>query len=234
MNCIKYLLVTSLFLLSIAVTRAQDVPVTQEETITRTSHDRVNLTEKYSVLKSDKKTKQGVYQAYDDGPFAKTVLIAMGKYDHGKKVGVWHYFGKDGSVQQHYDFTHDKLLYTLPDSTTKCTYDIKPLATDTLTCPIKIGGTNYGYHDFIIANYDAAKNDMRENGHGQYLLSHILDIGADGKLASYQLAITADGFKKVYNIKLESLSEDDLLFVPATLNRKPVASIITLETVEQR
>jgi hypothetical protein len=227
MSNIKYSLLTLLLFILTFVARAQ------EETVARTSRDRVNITEKFNVLKSDKKTKQGLYQAYYDAPYSKTTLAASGMYDRGKKVGVWHYYGRDGSIVQHYDFTQNKLLYTIPDTVTKCTFDANITATDTLTRPVKIG-EGYGYFDFMVARYDGPNKDMQQNGHATYILTHNLSVDTNGMLTNYQLIITADNFKQVYNIKSDALFEDDLLFVPATLNHKPIASTLSLVTVSKR
>lgn len=231
MQNIKYHLLTLLLFILVSIVKAQDT-TPPEETVTRTNRDRVNITEKFSVLKNDKKTKQGLYQAYYDNPFSKTMLAASGMYNHGKKIGVWHYYGRNGTVVQHYDFTHNKLLYTLPDTVTKYTFDTPINATDTLTRPVKIGG-GYGYFDFLMAHYDAVLKDMHEHGRVKYSLKHILSIDASGKVTTYQILLTADDFKQVYDIKLDTLFEDDLLFVPATLNKKPIASKVFLITMSE-
>lgn len=231
MQNIKRSLLTLLLFISAGIAKAQDI-APQEETVKRTNRDRVNITEKFNVLKSDKKTKQGLYQAYYDSPMSKTTLAASGMYDHGKKIGVWHYYGRNGSIIQHYDFTHNKLLYTIPDTVTKCTFDANITAADTLTRPIKVGDS-YGYFDFVMANYDAVLKDMHEHGRVKYMLKHILTIDASGKLTAYQILLTADDFKQIYDIKLDTLFEDDLLFVPATLNKKPITSKVYLITTSE-
>jgi hypothetical protein len=232
MQNIKYHILTLLLFISVGLVKAQD-SAPPEETVARTNRDRVNITEKFNVLKSDKKTKQGLYQAYYDGMYSKTTLAASGMYDHGKRIGVWHYYTRQGTLIQHYDFTHHKLLYTIADTVTKYTYDAQLKETDSLSRPIRIGS---GYADYcmIMCNYPQVSEGMHKHGGGLYNLNHILNIDADGKLTAYRIVLTTDdGFKQTYNIALETLPEDELLFVPATLNHKPIPSTITIRSTSQ-
>lgn len=96
---------------------------------------KLNLKETFSVLKSDKKIKQGVYKAatpFNDAPFCEGYyknnlkdslwvylgygrkILASGYYKGDKRVGNWKTYNFDGSLKLKYDFTNNKLIYLSP------------------------------------------------------------------------------------------------------------------------
>jgi hypothetical protein len=203
---------------------AQDtVKATGPELIERTNDPSSNIHEKYTVLKTDKKVKHGLFQAFYNG---KT-LVAAGKYDNGVKTGVWRYFNEWGSANQVYSYTNKKLIYNKKADTAFVQFDFdgKINATDTLTYPVKIGGSMYGYRFIVEAVVKKFSLDMRSAGTTtEYRCVHILSIDANGALTRWQLLATNAGFKKLYEVPMDQLKEEDKLFVPATQNGKPVPS----------
>jgi len=90
--------------------------------------------ESYEVLKSDRKIRHGHYQQklndkiLDDGYYKNGLkdslwqgfnlngtLISTGVYKADQQVGEWNFYNKKGVLEQIYDFTDQKLVYSLSD-----------------------------------------------------------------------------------------------------------------------
>jgi len=199
-----------------------------QETVERTNKPNDAIKEKFTVLKSDKNVKQGLFQAF----FHDTLMVASGRYDNGKKVGIWRYYSSNGSIDQRYDHTNQKLIYvTRPDTAfLQFNLDVKVEATDTLTAPVKVGGNSYGYMYIFYGRIDEFAKDIHDiKTPATYHCLQILSVGADGILKEWQMLATADGLKKLYNVSIDKLADDDKLFVPATLNGKSVASKVYIK-----
>jgi len=71
----------------------------------------LQITEKFTVLKNEKKIRQGSYEKYLIFPQKnKNILIEKGEYENNKKVGVWTYFDKKGNISLQYSFDNDSVL----------------------------------------------------------------------------------------------------------------------------
>ena len=69
------------------------------------------ITEKLSVLKSDKKIRHGSYEKYlYISNFNKNILLEKGQYDNNKKVGIWTYYELNGDTTLQYCFDNDSIL----------------------------------------------------------------------------------------------------------------------------
>ncbi|WP_295653497.1 hypothetical protein [uncultured Mucilaginibacter sp.] len=199
------------------------------ETVTRTNNPSTDIQEKFTVLKADKKVNQGLFQAF----FHEKILVASGRYDHGVKVGTWRYNSIKGIIDQAYDYTNNKVIFARKPDTSfaRFEFDTKISDTDSLTYPIKLGGNFYGYWFLIDARIDQFIKDMHNEGMSkEYICTHILNVGADGILTRWQLLVISKNFKKLYEIQLDKLSDDDKLFIPATQNGKPVGSNVYVKT----
>jgi len=203
-----------------------------QETILETGKYAPGITEQYHVLKSDPKIKHGIYQAF----LNKKTVIASGMYNQGKKSGTWHFYNSAGKAIQHYNFDTNKPLYLvndeLPPNRVQYEFLPKPLDTDSLNLPIKIGGVLYGYAPYI--------NKFKVKTKAEYVegsLFGILQIlvSPAGRLAECKLLIHAKIWKDnqwlpdvidSYVLNSELLSEDDKLFVPGTVNKQAVPSTI--------
>ncbi|WP_295790583.1 energy transducer TonB [Mucilaginibacter sp.] len=96
----------------------------------------LNIREKYYVLKTDKQTKQGKYQAFSlfgdrlicEGYYKNNLKdslwtfyslrekpIETGLYKDGEKTGIWKGLNADGTVNVEYDFTNNNLMYFQPN-----------------------------------------------------------------------------------------------------------------------
>lgn len=85
-----------------------------QETKEVTERDNV-FTERFSVLKADKRNKQGRYQRY----FRET-LIETGDYNQGQRADLWEFYDLKGNIEQRFDYTTRQVQYSAtynqPDS----------------------------------------------------------------------------------------------------------------------
>jgi len=226
----KSILLTMILICFTAHAFAQDtVKAVGPELVERTNDTSLGLHEKYTVLKTDKKVKHGLFQAFYNG---KT-LVASGKYDNGKQVGAWRYCEANGKVNQVYSYTNKKLIYNQKPDTAFAEFDFdgKINPTDTLTHPVKIGGLMYGYWFVINASVKQFSTDMRNMGiKTPVRCINILNINADGILTRWQLVAINGDFKKKYEVPIDKLTDFDKLFVAATQNGKNIASVAYIKT----
>lgn len=212
---------------------AQDSTKLNEPELVERTNDRSSIIhEKFTVLKSNKKVKQGLFQAFYEGK----ILLATGKYDNGVKSGVWRYCDNKGLVSQVYSYTNKKLIYNkTPDTAfVQFDFDEKIAPTDTLTYPVKIGGSMYGYWFVFNSSVKQFSTDMHNVGlQSKYNCFNILSIDANGMLTRWQLLATNTGFKKLYEVPIDQLTQEDKLFVPATQNGKPIPSKAYVKTYTQ-
>ncbi len=204
---------------------AQDKPKTVDKKNWLTE----NVKEKFRVLKSDEKTKEGMYEAIYSPNGA---IIARGHFSEGKRTGIWQFFDVNQKIVQVFDFTHTRLLGEEPVDRFSRQYiqylfDEKINDTDRVTKPIRIGGRCYGYIPYLqiyklTKAYDDA--DVRQ------LYAHLeLLISPGGRLADLKVHIVGpDGYDDVTTFSPDIFSEEDKQFIPATINGKPVMSRILL------
>jgi hypothetical protein len=221
----KYCLLLLLLHLITFNTRAQENP----ETITKKDWLTDGVREKYSVLKSDGQTREGLYEAIYSPTGA---VIAKGNYTDGKKTGTWQFLDIYQRIVEVFDYTRVKLLGEEPVDRLSRQYiqyafDVKPRDTDRLTKPIRIGGRCFGYIPYLqIFKLSRAYNDVDS----RQLSAHIeLLISPGGRLADLKVHIvTPDGYDNVTSFSPDIFSEEDKQFVPATFNGKPIMSRIFL------
>lgn len=218
----KYLLYSLIFILPLCAS-AQET-VVQKNRITN------RVTEQVTVLKSDKVTREGPYQAFLD----KKHPLAVGRYQNNAKVGVWSFYTPDNSLLQRYNYTTKELIYEgREDTTSFCRYLVDyPLKEgDKVTKPIRIGDRYYGYVNYL--KLFKLPNDVQNTGYGPVLAVVELLVSPGGRLADYAVHLQAMGFDQKYHINLDLLSEEDKTFIPATLNDNPVTCQIIIRCVLQ-
>ncbi len=199
-----------------------------QETVVKTEEIAPKITARYNVLKSDNKTLNGLYQVY----FKKNIPIASGKYDHGKQAGTWHFFDKTGKPVQQFNYDKLSLLYEAPlDSVSKLKYiiDEKFTKADTITIPIRIGGRFFGYLPYLNL-FRLPKGLLATEATSQWPTVYIeLLISPGGRLADYRVHVLSAAYgEKVLEVDINQLSDEDKVFVPATLNGRYVSSRIVL------
>ena len=201
-------------LLCAACCSAQDT-VLKKEWLTE------SVMEKYYVLKTDKQTKQGLYQASINGK----IPLASGKYADNKRTGVWHFYDTNGQLVQNFDYDTRTILYEEPSTEfTKAkivyVFDEKITDTDQVTKPIKPGGRCFGYINYI--KLYKLSRDMYNVDLSQYMAVLELLVSQGGRLADIKLHLRSTDFERITTFSPELISDDDKLFIPATINDKPV------------
>jgi hypothetical protein len=186
-----------------------------------------NVTERFeTIIETNKQVKQGVYHAL----FDKKIVLASGKYVNDKKVGTWHYFDRDGTLMQNYDYDNNKLLYEAPESSSSpLSYNIDYIITDkdVAVQPIRPGGRYFGYIPYLMIFKVPPEISYEELD--KYIVTFDLLISPLGRLADMMVHIQRkDTFVDYmsYNVNIDLLSTEDKTFIPATFNKNPVASQI--------
>lgn len=195
-----------------------------QETVERSRKLTPEVTEKYHVLKSDYNIMLGVYAAY-----LKKVLIAAGNYDKNEKIGTWTFFDIKGKVSQRFDYNKRILVYEArQDSTSNIRYVVDDSLTKNpqFTRPVRIGGNYYGYLPYVnlikLPPSASGLNNLTDRATMELLITPL------GRLAEYKLRVSPVGASNqdddlVLSINLDLLTDDDKMFVPATLNNEPIS-----------
>jgi len=199
-----------------------------QQTIELSAYHGGGITERYNVLKADRKVKQGLYQQIT----RKNMAIVSGVYDHNKRVGIWHFYDNSGHVIELYNYTTGKLLHEAPvDSTHNyITYilDQKFAKGDTITKPVRIGGTWFGYLPYI-KFFKIDGSNLYSSEQIRAFLQILVSPG--GRLSECKLIVqlkSNNAILDTYLLKNELLDEYDKQFIPATLNHEPVMSTISV------
>lgn len=195
-------------------------------TIEKTQKLNKKITAVYHVLQTDPAVKEGLYQARHD----KTMALASGLYKNNARVGLWHFFDYDGNLVQNYNYDKNILTYEAPDDLSngfKYAFDKKIIATDTITKPIRIGGRYFGYLNYMLL-YKEPKGDTWDPSVTYNKATVELLISPGGHLADYTIHLLYYGSVRDLHVNLDLLSEEDKIFIPATVNGEPVSSSIVI------
>lgn len=188
-----------------------------------------NVKEKFEVLKSDGKTKDGLYRAIYTGT---NTVIAQGRYENNKRIGIWHYWDVHGRLIETFDYTNIRLLSEEPvDAISRqyiwYSFDQHLSDSDRITKPLRIGGRCYGYIPYLQLfrlPKDYSDVDVR-------FLKAVLEIlvSPGGRLADLKVHILFPGNPDyVTSFSPNIFNEEDKEFIPATVNGKRVISRIFL------
>lgn len=186
------------------------------------------MIERFSVLKSDRETKNGPYKAL----FRRKTVIADGMYTNGKKTGIWNFYDKHGKLSQTFNYDENSLNYVArldTDSDLKFVFDEKIQQTDTVTRPLKVGEPYYGYIPFVtIFRLPFSADDVFIDSFDAQVE---LLISPMGRLAEYKVHLVSNFYKYDHTISLDVnlFSEEERAFVPATLNHKRILSRIFIK-----
>lgn len=196
-----------------------------QDTVKKRNRITPSVVETFFVLKSDKETKQGLYQAV----YKHNVPLASGKYFNNKKVGMWHFYDLNGTLLENFDYDRNAMLYEKPDnvlSQVQIQYSFDDIISDSdkVTKPIKPGGRYYGYIPYMRMfklSDDFIGTDTR-------LFTAVLEllVSPGGRLADFKVHIKSNDFERTTTFSTELFSNEDKLFVPATINGQPVLSRI--------
>ena len=216
----KYYLIIFLFFYT-ACCSAQD-------TVERKTRLSDSVQERFFVLKNDQQIRQGTYKAF----FRKKTLIASGNYNKNVKTGIWHFYNTTGRIVEKYDYDASQFLFEGPLDMTddlNFKFDIKISANDTVTRPLKIGGSYYGYIPYVtFFKLPFETIDINTDSFDAYIE---LLISPLGRLADYKVRLMSVEYQydHTFNLDTHLFSEEDRKFQPAMLNRIPVLSRIIIK-----
>jgi hypothetical protein len=173
--------------------------------------------EQYTVLKSDKKIRQGSYKLFTDKK-----LVASGNYDKGVRAGLWSFYN-EGALEQQYDYTTGKLVLNNQSRAISC--EIEDTAQgDSIKNAVKVGG--YSGLALLISSVNFEENVNA--GRNQVL--HVFTLDEKGEIKSWVASIKSSDGIKIINQKIVDVSPEVLHFLPAIVNGKPVPSTITFNS----
>lgn len=198
-----------------------------QETTKHTSYiANTSITERFMVLKSDKKQREGEFTAT-----FKNVTVAKGSYKQGNRAGSWSFSDAKGKLVQIYNYDINKfVLLDTPDTRgLKCFMEnVQP--TDLVKIPVKIGGSCYGLLPLVYR--DELSQQVRADYPGllkaQY--THIIIVDAQGNIISHKVTALVNNSTKTYTLDDRLLDADITRFTPATINGKPVVCRVTTVT----
>ncbi|WP_461452028.1 hypothetical protein [Mucilaginibacter sp.] len=197
-----------------------------QDTVKR--HDRLtqSVAEDYYVLKGNKTIKQGLYQAI----YGRNTALASGVYNNNKQVGIWHFYDAKGQLVENFDFDKNAILYEesdnyITEAHIRYGFDDSVKKDDKVTKPMKTGGRCFGYIPYL--SVFRLSDDYINADFSQ--LNAILEIlvSPGGRLADFKIHIQGpDDSERITSFSPDLIDYQDRLFVPATINGKPVLSRI--------
>ena len=199
-----------------------------QDTVERKNRLSDSVQERFFVLKANQQIRQGPYKAF----FRKKTLLATGNYDKNLKTGVWHFYNTTGRIIEKYDYDRHAFLFEGPLDTTddlKFAFDTTFAKRDTVTRPLKIGGSYYGYIPYVtFFKLPFETMDVNTDSFDAYIE---LLISPLGQLADYKVRLMSKYYKYDHTFNLDShlFSIEDRTFQPATLNRNPILSRIVIK-----
>lgn len=199
-----------------------------QETVAEKKRLSDSVIERFNVLKSNRSIRNGPYKAL----FKRKIVIASGNYTNGKKTGIWKFYNTEGKLAQTFNYdlnSFDYLTQLDTSSDLRFLFDEKLKKTDTVTRPLKIGEPYYGYIPYVtifrlpFETFDV-NTDVFE-GEIQLLISPL------GRLAEYKVHLVSKYYQYDHTITLDVnlFNEEDKIFVPATLNHKPILSRVLIK-----
>ncbi|WP_374950903.1 hypothetical protein [Mucilaginibacter sp.] len=185
-----------------------------------------NVTEVFTVPANNKLIRQGLYQAL----FKKKTVVATGLFENDKKTGLWRFYDQKGQAMQIYDYTKKQLLFEAREDTTsnlRYFLDKQLDTTMNVTKPVKIGGRYYGYLPYL--NLFTLPQDLRDVNSDVFVARVELLISPLGRLADYKVHLAAINFERTINMNIHLPNQEDMVFMPATLNGEPIASQVVIK-----
>jgi hypothetical protein len=208
----KFLIPTVIILFPICV-RAQEDKLKKHKLS-------ANLTEEYSTLPNNNKTKDGIFLVYED----PKKLLLRGIYKEGKKSGTWRFYDGSNHLTQVFDYSSKKLLYTNSDLgsyvTTK--YYIAGDTTKGINPPVKVGGATFTF--LLLQNTKMIpeavlklKKDIN--------VTYTFEVSETGETENISVIYATEGTEEKRKVQMKN--EELLDFVPAKLDGKAIKSKVS-------
>jgi hypothetical protein len=180
-----------------------------------------SVIEHFLVLRSNKEIKQGLYQAI----YRRRIALASGTYTNNKRVGVWHFYDKYGRLVQNFNYEQNSITWEMADDTLTAAhigygFDNKITDSDRVTKPMKAGGSYYGYIPYL--KLFRLSDDYMGTDLTQFSAVLEILVSPGGRLADFKVHIKSPVDERITTFSTDLIDEEDRLFVPATINHKPV------------
>lgn len=182
----------------------------QETKKLKIKNERTGEKEIYYVLKSDRQTKHGAYEKknyrgklkvrgfYKQGEMDSTwtyysqwsgKIQASGSYKANQKVGEWNYFNYEGKLEQTYNHSEGKLIFSLqyPRDTTKeiTVFENEDTVKKKIDqFPVYIGG-EFSMMEWIAQELEYPAMARENNIQGRVVIS--FEIDENGKTSNYKI-----------------------------------------------
>ncbi|WP_207424039.1 hypothetical protein [Desertivirga brevis] len=191
-----------------------------QETVKKKKYLFGNLVLKYEVLKDNKKIRHGKAYIYKD-----SVLLADGRYENDQRAGRWIFFSSDKKMEQIYDYSTKTLKVNKPASTVS--YDIPAKVGDTVQHPALIGGLGTGIPSFM-------EQFLGSFGHPRFNINcdlyFIFQLDENGTLNKCSYQLKSSDYNNAGTMNFSKMPAEALVFSPAFVNGKPVASTLIYKT----
>ncbi|MEO6523930.1 MAG: hypothetical protein ABIN91_19760 [Mucilaginibacter sp.] len=199
-----------------------------QQTVKRSSDINGIVFEKFTVLKTDKKIRQGEYTATFHGN-----VIAHGNYTNGQRSGEWTFYAPRGKKPIQI-FNYDQNKFTLLDSADMRgpSYIIETTnPADIISAPVKIGGSSG------IFALTTSRTELRGLTRGELpgaiklILKHTLVISQTGQIVDHIVEVTGDNhMTKTLHLNDATFDPEITRFIPAMVNSQPVMSKVVIVT----
>ncbi|MEO6523929.1 MAG: hypothetical protein ABIN91_19755 [Mucilaginibacter sp.] len=187
-----------------------------------------DITETFSVLRSDKKIKQGEYTA----TAGNNTTLAQGTYLNGERAGIWSFYNISGKLIQTYNYTDNQLTFADSTDTKGLQYVMAGVKTDDdVTVPVKIGGS-YSFRPTFLSKVltQAINKDFGPVANATFI--HTFSLNSKGEVTNHQVKVCINGQNKLYQVDDSELDHDLTRFAPAMVNNNPIpCKVITTNTV---
>jgi hypothetical protein len=197
-----------------------------QDTVKRSDYLTQLVREDFFVLKSNKKVREGPYQA-----IYNNVIISKGNYKEGKRVGKWFFASNKGQIVQSYDYDQhvlsidstdlNNLKYLIADS-------IK--ATDVICYPVKIGGFFYGLYPLLFQPGISSMLHADFPDGIRLNCLHKFTVSSNGDIIKHEIQVTGGGREKVYILDDSKFDLYFRQFLPASINGRKVECQVLTKT----
>ena len=192
-----------------------------QDSVMRKNRLTQSVIEQFLVLKSNKEIKQGLYQAI----YRRRVALASGNYADNKRIGAWHFYDKHGRLVENFNYETNTITWELPDDSLSAMhirygFDNNITDSDRVTKPMKAGGIYYGYIPYL--KIFRLSDDYMGTDLSQFTAILEILVSPGGRLADFKVHIKSPVDERITTFSPDLIDEDDRLFVPATINYKPV------------
>ena len=200
----------TLFFFPLSITYCQDLKL-----LTRVAESTV---EKYEVLKSDKKIKNGTYTK----ELMKTLSV-KGNYKNNERVGIWEFYSfQSEEIEQKYDYDNRKLIWDIhQEKPFNFFYDGKWMIANLDSIPYLVGGLT----DLKLKLYDKILENIWSQGEFQLPFAGV---------TVFSFVVDKNGSTKNHKISISSKGpyEENLLKIIKEYSKKWIPGIYNGEKVE--